>query len=422
MSKEYPAKDKQVLLVEDNRAIAAFLKEKIRHENGMETTVCTTMKEVCDVTAENADRFSAALVDLTLPDSPKGEVLDVVLEKDIPAIVLSGSTDENLLELVKKKPIIDYFSKQKAEQLDYAIRLINRLARNPGVKVLVVDDTMANREYIAALLMRHRFSVLKAASGEDALELLGENPDIRLVISDYIMPGIDGVQFVSAVRQKYGYETIAIIGLSGEGERKTPPLFLKAGANDYMVKGFSIEEFYCRVNQNVNLLESMDKVRDLSFRDSLTGLYNRRYLFSEGETLYQKIRDGQIPGVAALVDIDHFKGINDTYGHAFGDVAIKAVASAMDMLYSGNGIVARIGGEEFCVLLELDPGKALAAFERLRREIEKMKLPHLDNEISLTISIGVSTRAGASLEEMIHMADERLYEAKTSGRNRTVVD
>jgi diguanylate cyclase (GGDEF)-like protein len=262
--------------------------------------------------------------------------------------------------------------------------------------------------------------VIEAANGEQALTALRANPNARLLITDYNMPGMDGFQLTTNIRKEFDKSSIAIIGLSGQGSPTLSAKFIKNGANDFLTKPFSHEELYCRVMQNMEALEHIEEIRDAANRDYLTHLYNRRYFFEQGEAVFDRASASQLPVTIAVMDIDLFKKINDGYGHDVGDIVLKSIAELLNEHF-GNEIVARFGGEEFCVLFDgMDIEDAENRLEYFRSAIEKSSVETEAGIIEYTISIGATDTKGKTLDEMIKRADEYLYLAKERGRNQVV--
>jgi diguanylate cyclase (GGDEF)-like protein len=253
--------------------------------------------------------------------------------------------------------------------------------------------------------------------------MLDAHPDIRLAIVDQEMPGMRGHEFTHRVRARHARDHLAIIGISGTSDASLVPRFLKSGANDFLHKPFSREEFFCRVSQNIDQLELIGTLQDLATRDFLTGLPNRRHFLSECQALLPAALGRQQPVAAALIDIDHFKHINDTHGHEAGDLALKAVAQAIAQHGGARDLAARFGGEEFCALVPgLGESEAAGHFESLRRKIEALAVDIGGKELRMTVSIGVfhARFPGQTLNHLLNEADRRLYLAKAGGRNRVV--
>jgi diguanylate cyclase (GGDEF)-like protein len=215
-----------------------------------------------------------------------------------------------------------------------------------------------------------------------------------------------------------------VIGLSTEGTHSLSARFLKLGANDFLPKPFLREEFFCRVLQNLDILDYIESIRDAAYRDFLTGLRNRKFFFEHCARAHDAAAlPGGGPLAVAMLDVDHFKRVNDTYGHDGGDAALKHLAALLQEHLPEADTVARFGGEEFCALVPgVDRAGATAIFERLRRAVEAAPVTHAGAEIRFTISIGLALQPRATLAARVSRADELLYQAKESGRNRVIVE
>ena len=151
---------------------------------------------------------------------------------------------------------------------------------------------------------------MKASSGEEALVTLESNQDISLVITDFMMPEMDGIGLTKEIRRTYPDWNISIIGMSTKENDKLSGRFLKSGGNDFLNKNFQREEFFCRIHQNINLVEHINELHDIASNDFLTGLPNRRSFFNNGETLQENAVRQELGIVVAMMDIDFFKRIN----------------------------------------------------------------------------------------------------------------
>ena len=277
------------------------------------------------------------------------------------------------------------------------------------------------RKYISNLLLIHKYQVFEAGSGKEALEIIEKNQDIKLVITDYNMPEMDGFQLTKKIRQKFNIEELAIIGASSQDDKNMTAKFLKFGANDFLSKPFLSEEFYCRVTMNVNNLEYIQINKELSIRDFLTELYNRRYFYEIGQKMFASLKRQEKPLCIAMLNIDHFKKINDSYGHDCGDKVLTAISQVLKNRFRASDIVSRFGGEEFCIFAtDMNPDCVVRIFEELRQKIKETVITHDDKKINVTISIGICNRRTETLEEMVKEADRKLYKAKDGGRDRVV--
>ena len=411
-----------VLLVEDSVFFSTIIKKRLETEVGVSVHVVASLRETNEILRGPVIAYDLALVDLNLPDAPNGEVVDSVLKKNIPTIVFTGMISSDIRNYILSRGVVDYILKDDAHSLDLAVALISRLIRNASTKILMVDDSRTSRHITGSLLRSHQYKVYEAAGGEEALAILDREKDIRVLITDYNMSGMNGVELTRMVRSRYSKEELAVIGMSAYGDTFLSALFIKNGANDFINKPFLHEEFHCRVTHNVEMLEYIRKIRELSNKDYLTGLYNRRYFFDVGAKLFsaRKRKDEEI--AVAILDIDHFKKVNDCYGHDAGDLVLQSVARVLANGFEDPSIVARFGGEEFCVLTIVEDRKSIAdIFERLRKAVEEHVVKADGKKIRTTISIGVSMGLTDSLESMIGKADTMLYRSKNEGRNRVTL-
>ena len=223
------------------------------------------------------------------------------------------------------------------------------------------------------------------------------------------------------IRTNFPSTKLAILGITNSSNDFSGVRFFKAGADDIIHKPFLVEELVSRVNTRLDYLDSLRIIQEQANRDYLTKLYNRRYLFEMGNAIFSNAKRSNIKIMIAMLDIDFFKRINDTYGHDVGDMAIVAVARAISQGFRTSDIVARMGGEEFCIIA-INNAAPAETMDRIRQFIEKMPIPLNENEsINLTISIGVTTTIFDTMDEMINHADQALYTAKQSGRNQVVL-
>ncbi len=233
------------------------------------------------------------------------------------------------------------------------------------------------------------------------------------------MPIMDGLELVRTIRKKYNKDELSIIVTSGTQEKNTASKFLKYGANDFLYKGFTQEELFVRLSANLEVLELFEELKNRANKDFLTNLYNRRYLFEEGTKRLINARLENEKISVALIDIDKFKQINDTYGHDVGDIAIKEVSKILESHFYNNEIVARLGGEEFCIVFYGEDEDIIKdKLEIIRLEFENNTIEVNNIELSFTVSIGCSFSIAPTLDLMLQDADKELYCAKDAGRNQ----
>ncbi len=412
--------DTKILIVEDNKTLAKLLAKKLQSALHIGVDVAYTLQEA--KLFIRRDNYFLSLLDINLPDAPNGEVVDFVLSKNIPAIVLSANIDKDFRRKILQKDVIDYINKGGMSDVNYIIHTIERLQKNRYHKVLVVDDSLVFRNKMQNMLSNLFFEVIAVAHGEEALAILEQHRDISLVLTDYNMPVMDGLVLTTEIRKHFTKSELCILALSSNEDEEINALFLKLGANDYIKKPFSKEEFSCRVNNSIEALENIEKITNHANRDFLTGLYNRRYFFDAMQEYAESLSTSHEQFALAMIDIDNFKTINDTHGHDIGDRVITALSEILRTSTNHNDIVSRFGGEEFCVVLKnINRYSAPEILERIREKVEKFTF-EIDKKSSLsfTISLGATIHDEQSLEELIAEADMLLYKAKNSGKNRLI--
>ncbi len=411
----------RVLLLENSRAYMQAVAGAIEQKLELPVMVASTLSEARALLDRHDDWF-LALTGLVLADGDRDEVVNSLLDRGLSTVVVTGVYDEHLRERLLRRRVIDFVLKSTPGSLDYIVWLVKRLERNRRISALVVDDSSSARMHTAELLETYGYRVVQARDGDAALRLLERDPTIRLTLVDQEMPGMHGVELTRRLRALRARDRVAVIGLSGRDDPDLVARFLKSGANDFLRKPFSREEFFCRVSQNVDQLELIGSLQDLATRDFLTGLPNRRHFLEQAERLVpQLLAEGRTLAMA-IMDIDHFKHINDGWGHEAGDHALRAVSAELSRHARALDLVARFGGEEFCLLVpDLEDDALHAYFEALRRRIEDLRVKLPGGDLRMSVSIGVRTAAPADdLHRLLADADRRLYLAKAGGRNRVV--
>ncbi|MBF0187888.1 MAG: diguanylate cyclase [Magnetococcales bacterium] len=414
-----------VLLIEDSPVQVKVLMRKFNETGRFNVIHAATYAETKAIIEQDNRDFFICLADLVLPDARDGEVVNLVTEAGLPTLVFSSIYSDDIRDRCDSKGVIDYVVKQGAHNVDYIVELIERIEKNRHVKVLVVDDSAISRTMIRAMLELYRFQVLEADNGLAAIKVVSEYPDIALMIIDYMMPEMDGIALLQWLRTQHGKDRneLAVIGLSAYGSHALSAKFIKNGGNDFLSKPFLKEEFICRVIQNVEHLEHLNTIREMAQKDHLTGMFNRRHFFHLAEPLFNNARRENIHLSVGLMDLDHFKTINDTYGHHAGDLVLREVATVLKKNFRDTDVVARMGGEEFCVLAtNVKPEALFETFDRLRQEIAAIRIPFSGADLTVTTSIGVTNTLRDSLKEMITDADRLLYAAKESGRDRVKIE
>lgn len=304
------------------------------------------------------------------------------------------------------------------------------IERDP-VEVLVVEDDTDARLVIASTVERAGYQVAAVATGEEGLERLRDNPAIGVALVDLVMPGMDGFAFCQALQGSPRLGDLHIIIVSGRDNPDDKTQGLTMGAADYLTKPFHGPELRARVAVGERIIRERRRLKAqrsvlqrMVREDSLTGLCNRRYFKERLAEEWARACRYHRPLSLIMGDLDHFKQINDLYGHCQGDRVLAGVGRLLRCELRETDVAARYGGEEFVLLLpETGEEGALKIVERLRRKIKEMVFPHPSGSVSVLMSFGVVTLRLSSArfpETMLDEADQALYAAKRGGRDRVV--
>lgn len=416
-------KQKKILIVDDSKFVRSIVSKALTRADEINAEVITSNSYTTTLDILKNNDFHVAILDVNLPDAPNGEVIDLLIERNVPVVVLTGGMNESSKNIILEKDIVEYITKSNPKSIQYIVTIIKRILKNYDAYVLLVDDSKLMRNMTRINLEKIHLNVLEAANAEEAIEIL-ETTDkyIPLVLTDYEMPGMNGMELTMHLRQHYSKDQLSIIAISGNEDSKIATSFLRHGANDFIKKPYTNEELSVRVNGSLELIDLFRQNKDTANKDFLTGLYNRRYFFESGTPILDKSNRRKAPVGIAMLDIDFFKRINDSYGHEVGDVAIKEIGVVLKQFLRSSDLLSRFGGEEFCILLDDISMKDLSSkFEHIRDAFEKNIIVQNDLKISYTVSIGIFYGNGNSLEEIINFSDKALYEAKETGRNRVVI-
>lgn len=299
--------------------------------------------------------------------------------------------------------------------------------------LLVIDDSPTMRQQVISILqgvsLFERF--FEADNGLDGFKVLLGNP-VDVVLCDLEMPGMDGLKFLALHNAREELRDVPVIMLTGREDREQKIKGLEQGASDYVVKPFDPGELIARVKVQLKIKRLQDDLKaqnrrfeELSNTDPLTQLANRRFLMNVLDKEFQRSERHAHPLSLIMVDIDHFKKINDTYGHQQGDLVLRTVAGVIRDLLREYDLAARFGGEEFALVLpETDRLQATQVAERVRIRVAAMRFDGVLAPLRMTISLGVGTSPGKGVKgvnDLIRIADDALYAAKREGRNRVVV-
>ncbi|MBN1320103.1 MAG: diguanylate cyclase [Thermoleophilia bacterium] len=297
------------------------------------------------------------------------------------------------------------------------------------MRALVADDDTASRLLLQRMLTKWGYDVVTASEGEEAWSILTSDNSPDLAVLDWMMPGLDGVEVCRRVRALDLSSPPYLILLTSRGDKQDIATGLESGASDYVQKPFDHDELRARLlvgrrfaELNSKLLETQRELQRQALTDPLTHIMNRRAILGRlTEEMARAPRQG-LPLSIGVMDIDHFKLVNDRYGHAGGDSVLQTVVERSLRALRAYDALGRIGGEEFLIVM---PGvgarDASVVLERIRHSVRQTNVEVQGAEITVTVSVGGAVNGGETPEELLHLADEALYRAKGEGRDRVVI-
>ncbi len=292
------------------------------------------------------------------------------------------------------------------------------------MKILIAEDDPVSRRVLEVNLQKWGYDVQVAADGGKAWEIMQAPGAPNLVISDWMMPRMDGLDLCRNIRKLGKSAYTYFIILTAKGGQEDIIEGLAAGADDFLTKPFSQRELKYRTRIGERIIKLEQQVLELANTDGLTGVLNRRAFMERLAQEAQRSLRANTPLAFTLTDIDHFKNINDKYGHPVGDLVLQRFADQLATAMRSYDFLGRYGGEEFVICLPgVDGAQAGSVAERMRQQIEVMKilLPDGLQTVQVTASFGTAVFATGSqenVEALIKRADDALYRAKAEGRNR----
>jgi two-component system, cell cycle response regulator len=308
------------------------------------------------------------------------------------------------------------------------------------MKILIADDDLTSREMLLTLVSKWGYEVVVCQDGDEAWEKLQAADAPGLALLDWSMPGLNGVEICRRVLAQFkrgkGYQYLIL--LTARGGRDSIVEGLDAGADDYIRKPFDSEELRVRIRAGARIVTLHNELasahaalREQSLRDQLTGIFNRGAILDRLEDEIKASRSNKRPLTVAMADLDHFKMINDTYGHQVGDKVIFQCAQRMEAIMQNKACLGRYGGEEFLIIVpDFRVGQENDFFERLRAEFSDKEITVSAISLHATVSLGVASidfdkdvpspgmNARSTSDALISAADKALYQAKKNGRNR----
>ncbi len=299
------------------------------------------------------------------------------------------------------------------------------------MKILIAEDEPIFRRMVKKYLLDVGYDIVEAEDGQSAWELFQQEP-FHLVITDWMMPHLSGPELVQNIRTSGQKHYTYIIMLTAMDDKDNVVLGLESGVDEYLTKPFNSKELIARVASGMRILrleeqlmQARQQMEALAMYDSLTGMLNRRAVEEYAESEFNMaVRKGRALSVI-LLDIDHFKSVNDRFGHKFGDLTLQQVAKILTEDLRNYDRIGRWGGEEFILILpDTQLQDAVTVAERVRVRMAEMRMSLENGEtFSVHISLGAActTSQFSSLTKLIDAADQALYQAKQTGRNRVCI-
>ena len=346
-----------------------------------------------------------------------------------PFILLTSTQDKTLRQEAFEAGVTEIQEKMDKEQLEARLKqYLSEEQQELTARVLYIEDSMVAAHVMIKILRHMNLKVDHFRSADEALVAF-EKHDYDLIVSDILLEGVmSGVGLVNRVRSYLSDKRrVPILALSGMDETTRRIELFRLGVNDYIAKPPVEEEVRARVRNLIISKQLFDRVQaqsrqlyQLAMQDQLTGIYNRTGLNEFAPKYFTEAVESDLPLSLMLIDLDHFKSINDTHGHTVGDKVLALTSALLKSACREGDLVARVGGEEFVLIMgQCGVEEAARYAEKIRKDIEKLK----PDGISVTASIGVSARPlgkNLNFDDLFKAADRAVYEAKNQGRNRVV--
>jgi len=326
-------------------------------------------------------------------------------------------------EKLLDRHVIDCVLRRNDEDLDIIADIVKRTLLNSERKIIFLGHNDFNRKSIREMLDIHRYTVIDVRSEVEVRRQLENHRDVTLVLIDDSAIQDDELGLINSLRQQYRREDLGVIAICEEVDSNRTARMLKAGANDVLCRPVQTSEFYYRIRQCV---ESVERVREIKFsniRDTLTGVYNRDYLFDVGEKMYASAQRGDISLTMAMLQIDNFDQLTVEHGIEASNQILKTIAPLLQSELRKNDVVARYNAGTFVALASnVGDHNAIMVLERIRQLIAKTQIHCGSTVLNITGSIGATTYPDETFVAMIGNAQDSLTQAIEGGQNSVVVN
>ena len=405
---------KRTLIIDDDILFAEAVSVGLKKNIDTEINIIYDLEEVVEDVLEY-DFYAIRYDEAT--DALITQLCDA--EKFI--VLITAEDTENVRNKILSYGVTDYITSRAIYSAPYVAKIAKKLLENSKRNILLVDDSSITLMQTSLLLATQNLHSVQCTGAKEALAFLNDpdSPKVDLLITDYEMPIMNGYYFTKEVRENFSVEELPILVFSGTKDKYMISRFLKLGVNDFISKPFINEEFLGRIANTLLLSDMFQKVKYMAMTDQLTGANNRTYFYETGVKILDITKRSGRPISLAMIDIDHFKKVNDTYGHDVGDQALIHIAKIIQKSIRRSDVFVRFGGEEFVILFpNCSVKNAVNTMETLCKSISQSPLLILEDiNLALTVSIGVSSEP-KDIDKMLKKADALMYKAKSEGRDR----
>ncbi|MBW3095779.1 GGDEF domain-containing protein [Pseudohoeflea coraliihabitans] len=415
-----------IVLVDRCDSSAAFLAYRLGRERGVSVSHCADAEGLAAVLSDEAKRYVLAVVDLDQPRVAVEEVCGLLSAHGLPTLFVADAIRKEMRDFLACQALAGIVEKAGSYACEDVFSAILRLLDNREVGILLVGEKSAACSRLAIRLGHQMHPIATAESASEAMAHLDADARIGVMVLDLAHSEDGGAALLGQIRERSKLQTLRIIGLGAAGTKDQAIAGLKAGADEVIVEPFTPEEFDLRLNRHVRTAQQTRCLRDLAERDFLTGLYNRRHFFDEGPRRVAAAHAAvpPIPLALALIDLDHFKRLNDSYGHDLGDQVLREVASRLKQQAGTTHLVARLGGEEFGMLLSGLPLQEARTFcDAICQSFAEIPIATECGALTVTVSIGLAKIDGVAMfDRNLNAADRLLYIAKHQGRSQVICE
>lgn len=426
-------KNLKILVVDGSRVSRSMVSATLAAQAKTERVHITTAASASEALARlSGEKFDLVTSSLQLPDMHGIDLCRLLRRhpghRFTPFVVVTAEPHERHMRAGFRAGVTDYYDKTRGmeEFAPFVRGLVDRYAGLSG-KVLYVEDNDVEAALTGEIMVRHGLTVVRVRSAEDALACIDASFD--LVVCDFYLEGeLSGGDFLHTLRcgRRFGHEELPVLVVTGSSNADIQSEIFRAGGNDVVLKPVVEEVFMSRlrslmvIKKQFHMLRlQSDEMRRMASLDILTGVYNRRYLVERANQFLADERNH--PAWVVVLDLDHFKTVNDQHGHITGDRVLQGIGALFRSFFREGDVIARSGGEEFVLLLRSrDRDACLAEMELLRQRIEQLR----PEGLPLTASIGIASHLGhavAGFEGIFESADRAMYRAKELGRNQVML-